>query len=547
MINRLYIRDFAIINELNLELKPGLTVITGETGSGKTILLQALSLALGSKGNKNLVKSGKKKTIVEAEVQGKNYRRIFSEKGRSRSYIEHEPVKDIDFRTQTKYLADFHGQHEQQLIMGRENHIDYLDRFCRLEKKVQKCIELYQSLQSSKTKLKQMLENKSVIGDRRELLEFQINEIEQVSPCKNEDYELMRDFRFYKHIDEMVESISNITGDFTESDHSIQHRISTDLIELEKLSSYDEKLNQHIDEIKSVLFTIQETSVSLTEYSDGLNPDTEKLNTIELRIKEIENLKRKYGGSIESVKNYHEEIRCELEEISQFSSDADELYNQIEQLEEHFKSSAQQLHKIRISKVEILSKKVQREMERLNMPSAIFEIKITQLSDNYSFVHLDEQQVKIHSKGFDQVEFFLSANPGEEVKPLTEIASGGEISRIMLAIKSVFNKIDPVDTLVFDEIDTGISGVTAEKVSESLKNISTNKQVMCISHLPQIARAADNHLHVSKTIVDDTTIISVNYLDKKDQNSVIDYLAGTRKYLDLNFQKSKSAFSVLNG
>jgi DNA repair protein RecN (Recombination protein N) len=181
------------------------------------------------------------------------------------------------------------------------------------------------------------------------------------------------------------------------------------------------------------------------------------------------------------------------------------------------------------------------------MPSAIFEIKITQLRDNDSFVHLDEQQVKIHSKGFDQVEFFLSANPGEEVKPLTEIASGGEISRIMLAIKSVFNKIDPVDTLVFDEIDTGISGVTAEKVSESLKNISTNKQVMCISHLPQIARAADNHLHVSKTIVDDTTIISVNYLDKKDQNSVIDYLAGTRKYLDLNFQKSKSAFSVLNG
>ena len=392
-----------------------------------------------------------------------------------------------------------------------------------------------------------MLENKSVIGDRRELLEFQINEIEQVSPCENEDNELMRDFRFYKHIDEMVESISNITGDFTESDHSIQHRISTDLIELEKLSSYDEKLNQHIDEIKSVLFTIQETSVSLIEYSDGLNPDNEKLNTIDLRIKEIENLKRKYGGSIESVKNYHEEIRRELEEISQFSSDADELYNQIEQLEDHFKSSAQQLHKIRISKVEILSKKVQREMERLNMPSAIFEIKITQLSDNDSFVHLDEQQVKIHSKGFDQVEFFLSANPGEEVKPLTEIASGGEISRIMLAIKSVFNKIDPVDTLVFDEIDTGISGVTAEKVSESLKNISTNKQVMCISHLPQIARAADNHLHVSKTIVDDTTIISVNYLDKKDQNSVIDYLAGTRKYLDLNFQKSKSAFSVLNG
>ena len=221
MINRLYTRNFAILKELELEILPGFTIITGETGAGKSILLQALSLALGAKGNKTMVKSGKSRTVVEADIDGKSYRRILSDKGRMKSYIEDEPVKESEFKSRTAPLADFHGQHEQQFIMNRDKHIDYLDRYCDLEEKVKEIADIFHSVISTKNRLKTALETQESNEERKELLEFQLREIDGVNPKDEEDIHLTNDFKILNHIDELVDSIEKITQDFTESDHSI--------------------------------------------------------------------------------------------------------------------------------------------------------------------------------------------------------------------------------------------------------------------------------------------------------------------------------------
>ena len=315
MINRLYTRDFAILKELELEFMPGFTIITGETGAGKSILLQALSLALGAKGNKNMVKSGKIRAMVEAYVDGKSYRRILSDKGRMKSYIEDEPVKEIDFKSQTAPLADFNGQHEQQFIMNRDKHVDYLDRYCDLEEKVKKITDIFHSLISTKNRFKTALETQESNEERKELLEFQFREIDGVNPKKEEDIHLTNDFKILNHIDELVESIEKITQDFTESDHSIYNRLSAIVKELNKLGSYDKNLKNYLEGLNNVITTIQDTSISLSGYSNSLNPDKENLNNIEIRLQDIESLKRKYGGSLEAVKVYQNDMKHELENL----------------------------------------------------------------------------------------------------------------------------------------------------------------------------------------------------------------------------------------
>ena len=536
MINRLYTRDFAILKELELEFMPGFTIITGETGAGKSILLQALSLALGAKGNKNMVKSGKSRAVVEADIDGKSYRRILSDKGRMKSYIEDEPVKEIDFKSQTAPLADFHGQHEQQFIMNRDKHVDYLDRYCDLEEKVKKITDIFHSLISTKNRFKTALETQESNEERKELLEFQLREIDGVNPKKEEDIHLTNDFKILNHIDELVDSIEKITQDFTESDHSIYNRLSTTVKELKKLGEYDEYLNNYLEGLSNAITTIQDTSMSLSDYSNSLNPDKENLNNIEIRLQEIESLKRKYGGSLEAVRAYRKEIKDELDNLINFELDTKTLNNKIDDLEKQFQKLSDNLHEVRIVQAEKLSKHIEQEMHKLSMPSAKFEIRINQKDEEESFISFNDKPVKINSNGYDWVEFYMSANPGEQIKPLTGIASGGEISRIMLAIKSVFQKNDPVETLVFDEIDSGISGTTAETVAESLLNISRNRQVICITHLPQIASKANHHIHIDKTIMDSDTFITVRYLNQNERIDVINNLFSISALSDGDYQ-----------
>ena len=280
-------------------------------------------------------------------------------------------------------------------------------------------------------------------------------------------------------------------------------------------------LKPFIDSIDQAAVSIQDASSDLLQYAEGIDNDPSLLQEIEERLHSIEGLKRKYGGSIESVQSFIEEASNELEELSNLDAKILQYEDEKKLLIKQFQRLADELHELRFKSIKGIESQVSSELTALNMPGAKFDISIINKPDDNSPILFENNGISIGPKGYDQVEFFFSANPGENPKPLIKIASGGEVSRIMLAIKSVLKKSDPVGTLVFDEIDTGISGQAAERVSEALEKLSKGKQVICITHLPQIASRADNHLYVSKKISNDQTEVVANYLSEEQKVQAI--------------------------
>jgi len=524
MIKRIYIKDFAIIDELELPINDGLTVITGETGAGKSIVLKALQIALGNRAEKTDVRSGQNQAVVEAEIDldgGLIYRRLVSKAGRMRSFINDEPISEPRFRDCVETAADFHGQHEQQFIMNSNTHIDFLDRFCRIDNKVLEIESAYNNLIKIDQQLLKLKELSDNAATRKELLEFQLQEINIVDPQINEDIDLSQKFKRLNHIDELISTVRNLNQSLTEHEHSIYRQLSSSITDLEKLSFYDKSIKPFIESIDQAAVSIQDASSGLLQYAETIDDDPSLLKEIEERLHSIESLKRKYGGSIESVQSFIEEAKDELDQLTKLDVKISQNKEERKLLIMQYQRLADEIHEVRSKSIKTIEDEVQSALTELNMPGALFNISVSTRFDEHSLIIFENNGVLFGPKGYDQVEFFFSANPGENPKPLIKIASGGEVSRIMLAIKSVLKKSDPVGTLVFDEIDTGISGKAAEKVSEALSSLSKEKQVICITHLPQIASKADHHLYVSKKISNDQTEVLARYLSEKEKVQAI--------------------------
>ena len=525
MIQRLFIKNFAIINELSLPLKNGLTVITGETGAGKSLILKSLGIILGANGDKTDVRSGEEKAIVEVELtidgQETIMRRLISKGGRIRSFIDDEPIAEQIYRDTVSTLADFHGQHEQQYIMNAATHIDFLDSFCDSDNLVQTIQATYLDLVHTMKELDLLIERQKGAENQKELLQFQIQEIQSIDPQIDEDINLGKEFKRLNHVEELVSTVQRLNQSLTENDHSIYRQLASAVDELNRLSKYDDTLNPYMESIQQASVTIQDASSDLIQHIDSLELDPSQLQEVEERLQAIESLKRKYGGSIEQVQNYIQESKIELEELSGIDVAISNLESEKTHLINRYQKFADELNSIRDKYSTKIATEIEDEMVQLNMPGAKFEVRMDQKSDQSSVIIFDGNPVRYGSKGYDQVEFFLSANPGEVPKPITKIASGGEVSRIMLGIKSVLKKYDPVETLIFDEIDSGISGQAAEKVSEALEKLSTDKQVICITHLPQIASRADHHLYIDKTMKEDKTSVNARYLNHEEKLTAI--------------------------
>ena len=522
MIKKLFIKDFAIIRELNIPLKNGLTVITGETGAGKSILLKALGFALGAKSDKTYVRSGQDQSVVEVEVDKNTiYRRLLSKGGRARSFINDEPFVDIDYKSLVKVIADFHGQNEQQYILSPNTHIDFLDSYCKSKKLVEKIDFIFHNLAKTIELLSKAKDQQETASNQKELLKFQLNEINSISPQENEDLTLGREFKRLNHIDELISTIKNMNQSLTEHDHSIYRQLSSTLNDLVRLANYDKELDPFMDSIKQASVAIQDASVGLMQHIENIDNDPEQINIIEERLQAIEGLKRKYGGSIESIFSFKKDAENQLESLSGLDEKIKNLEEEKSLLVLQYQKLADELHIRRVEKAKLLSNKIEFEMAQLNMAGSTFEIKIITKHSTESLITFDEKGIFFGPKGYDNIEFFLSANPGESTKPLVKIASGGEVSRIMLAIKSILEKSDPVNTLIFDEIDSGISGQAAEKVALSLEALSKNKQVLCITHLPQIASKADHHIFINKKIIDNKTEVIASYLNEDEKLEAI--------------------------
>jgi len=525
MIQRLFIKNFAILNELSLPLNNGLTVITGETGAGKSLILKSLGIILGANGDKMDVRSGEEKAIVEVELtmdgQETIMRRLISKGGRIRSFIDDEPIAEQIYRDTVSTLADFHGQHEQQYIMNAATHIDFLDRFCDSDNLVQTIQATYLDLVQTMKELDLLIERQKGAENQKELLQFQIQEIQSIDPQIDEDINLGKEFKRLNHVEELVSTVQRLNQSLTENDHSIYRQLASAVNELNRLSKYDDTLNPYMESIQQASVTIQDASSDLIQHIDSLELDPSQLQEVEERLQAIESLKRKYGGSIELVQNYIQESKIELEELSGIDISISNLEEEKTHLINRYQKLADELNSVRDKYSTKIATEIEDEMVQLNMPGAKFEVRMDQKFEKSSAIIFDGNPVRYGSKGYDQVEFFLSANPGEVPKPITKIASGGEVSRIMLGIKSVLKKYDPVETLIFDEIDSGISGQAAEKVSEALEKLSTDKQVICITHLPQIASRADHHLYIDKTMKEDKTSVNARYLNHEEKLTAI--------------------------
>ena len=543
MIQTLYLKNVAIFSEKELDFQPGLTVITGETGSGKSLLVKSMNFALGSRGNRILVRSDCPHLVVEMVTTKGIIRRILSRNGRAKSFINDEPFTEPKFKKFIPFRADFHGQHDQQRILNRLSHLDYLDRFSQLSERVVDITQIYKKIKNLEFELENKRKNSSEMKLKKELIEFKIKEIETINPEVDEDENLLKQFKKLTNSETIYETIQNTVLKLDSGHSSVLDQIQNCLHSLQNLEKIDPELSDKSKELESVKYIIQDVSSQLTDYQNLLEINSEQCSEIDQRLQEIESLKRKFGGSIESVLSHLNQMKKEWSSIESSEEELVLMEKELSSLQKEFQSKSIKLHDSRLKYAKILEKSIEKVMKELNIEKPQFNIKFDFKEKMDSFVEFDGKSVYPFPTGFDQVEFYLSTNPGETPKPLTDIASGGEISRIMLSIKTVFQSNDPVDTLIFDEIDSGISGETAEKVAIALAKLAKVKQVICISHLPQIASRANHHLHVTKSIKKNQTKVELQYLNKKERISVLSNLYGSVK---MSGKMKESYQSVIN-
>ena len=521
MIKSLSIKNFAIIKEMKIPFNKGLTVITGETGSGKSIILAALGMSIGGKSDKYMIRNGEEKSEIETCFNKDIIRRIIYKNGKTKAYFNNEPLTLTNLKKHKDVKIDFHGQNDQQKILNPETHIDYLDRYCGHEDKVKRIKEIFIQINILNQKLENFKKNIHEKTDQIELLNFQANEIDSVNPKKNEDVILDKRFKRLYHLKEIITAMHKTNYILFDKENSTFSQIDSLKNLVTPLGKYDSDLNKITTLLDNSTIQLQEVQSEVFDQLSKIELRPEELQSIEERLSAIENLKRKYGGTLALVEDKRKSIKKELDKIKNPKNEESQIINDIKILEKIFNDCALELHENRKEIASSLSSQIQKTMENLNMPGSVFKIKVTKQMNKSGFVNYNENFYAHNSKGIDTIEFYLSANPGEPPKPLSLIASGGEVSRIMLAIKTVFEKVDPVETLIFDEIDSGISGNAAKKVASHLVELSKTKQIFCITHLSQIAMKANNHLHIKKMFFKESTSVDFEYLEGNDRLKIM--------------------------
>ena len=521
MIKSLKINNFAIIKDLRIPFKKGLTVITGETGSGKTLILDALRVALGFKADKIMVRNSEENATINTDFSSLIFERIIFRNGKTKSFLNGDLVTLNRLKNHNSAKIAFHGQNDQQIILDPIKHINYLDKYCGHERKVELSMNLFKELQFLNKKLDEIEKNTIGSQEKRELLNFQANEIDSLNILENEDVLLHEKFKKLTHLKDIIETLQNSNFAISDNNDAILPKIEFLKNKISSLEKYDNSISTISTLIDQSIINIQEAQNEINDQLSILDFDSEEVHKIEERLTAIETLKRKYGGSLESISYERNEIQVKLEDFKNPEKQKEKIIDEIKNLESKFSQIAIELHRSRKRFGLKLSNKIQNTMKNLNMQNAKFEIKITNYIKKGNFVNYKGSSYSNNDKGIDNVEFYFTTNPGEPLKPLSLIASGGEISRVMLAIKTAFQNIDPAETLVFDEIDSGISGKSASKVASHLLQLSKNKQVICISHLPQIASKADHHLHIEKYIENKNTYVNYKYTNDKDRKNII--------------------------
>lgn len=513
MINTLHIKNMGIIDEITLDLNEGFNVITGETGAGKTLIIGSLQILAGGRFSKEIIRHGEKNSYVEMSIYLPNagyeedtviVSREININGKNTCKINGRLVTVSELKRFMSNIIDIHGQNDNQSLLNVNSHIELVDDYSEKELKPLKIkyTKLYDEYLNIKSELSKNYGDDKEKQRKLDLLNYQVNEIE-IAKLKDGEEEELESRR------KLIMSSEKISINLQEAENQISNNVvdsmSVALKALEKIEQYNEEYSNVINRLKEAYYEVQEVSYDLSSFNEDMYYDEEEQNKIEERLDLINSLKRKYGNTISEILEYKEKVNQEIFEIENLEDYINDLKNKLKKLEKEMLELAKEMNSVRTKYGEILSKKINKELKELEMKNARFNIKIDFQNDN-----------KFNCNGLDKVEFVISTNVGDEAKSLIKIASGGEMSRIMLAIKSVLAEVDKIPVIIFDEIDTGISGIAANATGEKMKKISKTHQVLCVTHLASIAAKGEYNYFVSKKVENETTKTSIKQLNEEE-------------------------------
>lgn len=557
MLLQLNIKNFALIEELSISFERGFNVLSGETGAGKSIIIDAINYVLGGKFNKELIRTGENKTFVEAiftlenemskeELIDQNIEyedwiivsRESFQSGKSITKVNGRSILISQLKKITETLLDIHGQHENQNLLDSSNHINYLDYF--QEKKIKKSLKeynlIYEKIKDIEKKIKELSGQNSDREKIVDFLKFQIEEINGANLKEEEEKELEEKFKLLSNSEKFTKVLNysyEVLKNGEENGNSVIDTLDLvirELASIEKDMNHIEKVNKSLE---NIYYVLEENINEIRNLKDNIYYDEEELNIINSRLYQIGALKKKYAPTIFEILEYKDKLEKQYEELVHSEKIIEELNKKRTILIKDIKKIALELHAIREEGAIDLEQKVKKELDYIGLEKSTFRVSV-------------ELREEFKEQGMDGVQFLISTNPGEPLKPLEKIVSGGELSRIMLALKTVFVDKDKIPSVIFDEIDTGISGRVAQSVAEKMYSISQKHQVFCVTHLPQISCFSDTHYLVSKKVKENKTYTIIEKLDSSGKNEELAKMIGGSEVTDLTLKHAEEMIFIAN-
>ena len=571
VLEKLSIKNYLIIKEAELEFSKGLNILTGETGAGKTIILDALSLILGERADYSIIKNNSEKLVIEGQFQFDNnnkvleflkvydllsesfysqslvvLRRELSKKGISRNFINDIPVTISQMKNFGDLIIDIHSQNEHQSLLRKESHIKLLDNFIGNE-------NLFTDYKNNFNEYKKLINNyeelekkKDNIIERKNFIEFQLKEINNVNPQEGEEYKLEIELNKIENTEDISLCLNNSLEILYEKDNNIVAALSTVVKEIKKIVKYDYELIKIAEDLESSYISIKEITETLNSYNNSINFDPVRIEQIRDRLGSINFIKKKYNLSESELIKKVKELQKELDYAENYDYEIEQVKMKLMESKEKIYKKASRISSLRNSSLKQLEKKTNSYFKEIGLETAEFKVgnKICE-SDKDTMYSIKKKNVfiQLHEDGIDDVEFMVKINKGAELTPLRKTASGGEVSRIMLSIKASVTGKDEIPILVFDEIDSGISGRIADKVGKVLKQLSKSHQIISITHLPQIAAMSDKHFRVSKEEDKEETIAKIKTLTEQEKVTEIAKLLSGEKITEAATKSAKELIS----